>query len=205
MYVATGTQLDAASCFPRKGSPRASSAPEIRAARCGPPATSRARSSAADWKPVALMEGISAKCGSLGGPSDRHLAAAGCNGSGEPGVAWVERGQFRGRKAMAQEARVAIVGGGIAGLAAAAFAARAGARVTLLERMSEMGGRARTRSRPRLRLQHGTACAVPDGRGDLRAARARDRAGGPVAGRRRRPRVRPRAACTRCRAGRCHS
>ena len=46
---------------------------------------------------------------------------------------------------MAQEARVAVVGGGVAGLAAAAFAARAGARVTLFERMSEAGGRARTR------------------------------------------------------------
>lgn len=46
---------------------------------------------------------------------------------------------------MAQGARVAVVGGGIAGLAAAAFAARAGARVTLFERLSETGGRARTR------------------------------------------------------------
>jgi phytoene dehydrogenase-like protein len=46
---------------------------------------------------------------------------------------------------MAQEARVAVVGGGVAGLAAAAFAARAGARVTLFERMTEAGGRARTR------------------------------------------------------------
>jgi phytoene dehydrogenase-like protein len=46
---------------------------------------------------------------------------------------------------MAQEARVAVVGGGVAGLAAAAFAARAGARVTLFERLSEAGGRARTR------------------------------------------------------------
>ena len=46
---------------------------------------------------------------------------------------------------MAHGARVAVVGGGMAGLAAAAFAARAGARVTLFERMSETGGRARTR------------------------------------------------------------
>jgi phytoene dehydrogenase-like protein len=46
---------------------------------------------------------------------------------------------------MAQEAKVAVVGGGVAGLTAAAFAARAGARVTLFERMSEAGGRARTR------------------------------------------------------------
>ncbi len=41
--------------------------------------------------------------------------------------------------------RVVVVGGGLAGLAAAAFAARAGARVTLLERLSELGGRGRTR------------------------------------------------------------
>ena len=46
---------------------------------------------------------------------------------------------------MAQAARVAIVGGGIGGLAAAAFAARAGAQVTVFERLSEPGGRARTR------------------------------------------------------------
>jgi phytoene dehydrogenase-like protein len=46
---------------------------------------------------------------------------------------------------MAQEARVAVVGGGLAGLTAAVFAARSGARVTLFERMSEPGGRARTR------------------------------------------------------------
>jgi len=46
---------------------------------------------------------------------------------------------------VAQEARVAVVGGGLAGLSAAAFAARAGARVTLFERLTETGGRARTR------------------------------------------------------------
>lgn len=46
---------------------------------------------------------------------------------------------------MASGVRVVVVGGGVAGLAAGAFAARAGARVTVLERMSEPGGRARTR------------------------------------------------------------
>ncbi|MFI5317425.1 MAG: FAD-dependent oxidoreductase, partial [Myxococcota bacterium] len=46
---------------------------------------------------------------------------------------------------MASGARVVVVGAGIAGLAAAAFAARAGATVTLCERLSEPGGRARTR------------------------------------------------------------
>jgi phytoene dehydrogenase-like protein len=42
---------------------------------------------------------------------------------------------------------VVVVGGGLAGLAAAACAARAGASVTLLERSSEPGGRARTLDR----------------------------------------------------------
>lgn len=46
---------------------------------------------------------------------------------------------------MERPGAVAVVGGGIGGLAAAAFAARAGARVTLFERMAEPGGRARTR------------------------------------------------------------
>src|SRR5579883_231786 len=39
---------------------------------------------------------------------------------------------------------VIIVGGGLAGLAAAAFCARAGLRVTVLERAKNLGGRART-------------------------------------------------------------
>jgi phytoene dehydrogenase-like protein len=42
---------------------------------------------------------------------------------------------------------IAVVGGGLAGLAAAAFAARTGARVVLLERSSACGGRAVTQRR----------------------------------------------------------
>ncbi len=42
------------------------------------------------------------------------------------------------------ETDVVVVGGGLAGLAAAAFAAKAGARVVLLERAPSMGGRAAT-------------------------------------------------------------
>lgn len=50
---------------------------------------------------------------------------------------------------------VAVVGAGIAGLAAAAFAARGGTRVTLLESVSEPGGRARTRASGRFRFNMG--------------------------------------------------
>ncbi len=46
---------------------------------------------------------------------------------------------------MRNGARVVVVGGGLAGLSAAAFAARAGAQVSVIERLSEPGGRARTR------------------------------------------------------------
>lgn len=54
--------------------------------------------------------------------------------------------RFRGEEEMAKQTSVAVVGGGIAGLAAAIFAARTGARVTLFERLSEPGGRARSRA-----------------------------------------------------------
>ncbi len=50
---------------------------------------------------------------------------------------------------------VAIVGGGIAGLTAAAFAARAGARVVLLEGAPELGGRGRTREEGGFAFNHG--------------------------------------------------
>jgi phytoene dehydrogenase-like protein len=42
------------------------------------------------------------------------------------------------------EEEIVIIGGGIAGLTAATFLARAGESVTILERSSELGGRART-------------------------------------------------------------
>jgi phytoene dehydrogenase-like protein len=45
---------------------------------------------------------------------------------------------------MSQGIEVAIVGGGLAGLAAATYLARAGRRVTIFERSREPGGRART-------------------------------------------------------------
>ena len=51
--------------------------------------------------------------------------------------------------------RVTVVGGGLAGLTAAVFAARAGACVTLLESVSELGGRARTREDDGFRFNMG--------------------------------------------------
>ena len=56
---------------------------------------------------------------------------------------------------MPDGARVVVVGGGLAGLSAAAFAARAGARVSLIERISEPGGRARTREDRGFLFNHG--------------------------------------------------
>lgn len=51
--------------------------------------------------------------------------------------------------------RVVVVGGGIAGLAAAAFAGRAGHDVTLLERATGLGGRAATRCEDGFLLNQG--------------------------------------------------
>jgi phytoene dehydrogenase-like protein len=50
---------------------------------------------------------------------------------------------------------VIVVGGGIAGLTAALYAAREGARVALFERVSEPGGRARTRDEQGFRFNMG--------------------------------------------------
>ncbi len=51
--------------------------------------------------------------------------------------------------------RVAVVGGGIAGLTAALYAAQGGAEVTLLERASTLGGRASTRHEGAYRFNMG--------------------------------------------------
>lgn len=50
---------------------------------------------------------------------------------------------------------VIVVGGGIAGLSAALYAAREGARVSLFERVTELGGRARTRDEQGYRFNLG--------------------------------------------------
>ena len=52
-------------------------------------------------------------------------------------------------------AHIAVVGGGIAGLTAAVLAAREGARVTVFERISQTGGRGRTRERDGFRFNMG--------------------------------------------------
>jgi phytoene dehydrogenase-like protein len=53
------------------------------------------------------------------------------------------------------ERSVSIVGGGLAGLTAAIYAAKDGARVTLHERVSELGGRARTHADGEFRFNMG--------------------------------------------------
>src|SRR5262249_57979689 len=62
-----------------------------------------------------------------------------CNLPGRSDVKWSRRDR------MTQTATdVAVVGGGLAGLAAAAYLGRAGRKVTLFERSRSLGGRAAT-------------------------------------------------------------
>jgi phytoene dehydrogenase-like protein len=58
-----------------------------------------------------------------------------------------------------------VVGGGVAGLATAAFAARTGKRVIVLEQSQEIGGRARTREQDGYLLNFGPHALYRGGRG----------------------------------------
>lgn len=60
---------------------------------------------------------------------------------------------------------IAIVGGGIAGLSAAIFLARAGKSVTIIERSTEIGGRARTSISEGFYLNQGPHALYPAGPG----------------------------------------
>ncbi|MCI3948807.1 MAG: putative dehydrogenase, partial [Acidimicrobiales bacterium] len=60
---------------------------------------------------------------------------------------------------------VLVVGGGLAGLAAATTAARAGRQVTLLEARSEPGGRARTAEQDGFLLNEGPHALYRQGEG----------------------------------------
>ena len=60
---------------------------------------------------------------------------------------------------------VMVVGGGLAGLAAATTAARQGRRVTLLEARSEAGGRARTTTQDDFLLNEGPHALYLQGEG----------------------------------------
>lgn len=69
---------------------------------------------------------------------------------------------------MAQSKRVSdvvIVGGGLGGLTAAAYLARAGLTVTLYEKAGEVGGRARTQAKGELRFNLGPHALYKDGEG----------------------------------------
>jgi phytoene dehydrogenase-like protein len=60
---------------------------------------------------------------------------------------------------------VVVIGGGVAGLAASAFIARAGRRVLVLEQSRELGGRARTREHEGFYLNQGPHALYRAGRG----------------------------------------
>jgi len=61
--------------------------------------------------------------------------------------------------------RVAVVGGGVAGLTTAAFAARAGHEVTIVERAGDLGGRAATQERDGFLLNQGPHALYRGGAG----------------------------------------
>lgn len=61
---------------------------------------------------------------------------------------------------------IVVVGGGLAGLTAAAYAARAGAHVTVLERTSAMGGRAATAERSGFKINRGAHALYLGGAGE---------------------------------------
>jgi phytoene dehydrogenase-like protein len=66
---------------------------------------------------------------------------------------------------ISKEEDIIIIGGGIAGLTAATFLARAGKSVTILERYSESGGRARTSLSNGFYLNQGPHAVYPAGPG----------------------------------------
>ena len=66
---------------------------------------------------------------------------------------------------ISKEEDIVIIGGGIAGLTAATFLARAGKSVTILERYSESGGRARTSLSNGFYLNQGPHAVYPAGPG----------------------------------------
>src|SRR5437868_15134743 len=56
---------------------------------------------------------------------------------------------------MSERAKVVVIGGGLSGLAAAAFCARAGADVTIVEKAGATGGRGGSWKRDGFTLNHG--------------------------------------------------
>jgi phytoene dehydrogenase-like protein len=72
--------------------------------------------------------------------------------------------QFIGNDRISKE-DVVIIGGGIAGLSAAIFLAREGKTVTLIEKSTEIGGRAKTSVSEGFYLNLGPHALYPAGRG----------------------------------------